>query len=134
MRLLPTGDWHVGKTLARRSRIEEARDILAEVAEIASSEEVDVVVVAGDVFDQLSPSADAEAVVYDALLDFERRRIPVVLIAGNHDHAHRWRALEPLLNRFAVHVVPVPRRPEQGGIIELPSRDGASAVQLACLP
>ena len=134
MRLLHTGDWHVGKSLARLPRIDESREVLAEVAEIASVEQVDVVVVAGDVFDHLSPSADAEAVVYDALLDFERRRIPVVLIAGNHDHAHRWRALEPLLNRFSIHVVPVPRRPEEGGIIELPSRDGAGSVQLACLP
>lgn len=134
MRLLHTGDWHVGKTLARQSRIDESRLVLAEVAEIAGSEQVDVVVVAGDVFDHLSPSADAEGVVYDALLDFERRKIPVVLIAGNHDHAHRWRALEPLLNRFAVQVVPVPRRPNEGGIIELPSRDGTSIAQFACLP
>lgn len=134
MRLLHTGDWHVGKTIARRSRIDEAREVLSEVAEIATSEDVDVVVVAGDVFDHLSPSADAEAVVYDALLDFERRTIPVVLIAGNHDHAHRWHALEPLLDRFAVHVVPEPRRPDSGGIIEVSGRDGSSAMQLACLP
>src|SRR4051794_4515652 len=102
MRLLHTGDWHVGKTLARQSRIDESRLVLAEVAEIAGSEQVDVVVVAGDVFAPLSPSADAEGVVYDALLDFERRKIPVVVIAGTHAHAQRWRALEPLLNRFAV--------------------------------
>src|SRR5690242_2705260 len=97
MRLLHTGDWHVGKTLSRRSRIDEAREVLGEIAELSSAEGVDVVALAGDVFDQLSPSPDAEAVVYDALLDLERREIPVVLIAGNHDHAHRWRALEPLL-------------------------------------
>jgi DNA repair protein SbcD/Mre11 len=134
MRLLHTGDWHVGKTLSRRSRIDEAREVLGEIAELSSAEDVDVVAVAGDVFDHLSPSPDAEAVVYDALLDFERREIPVVLIAGNHDHAHRWRALEPLLERFAVHVVPEPRRPDTGGIIELPSRDGSTRMQLACLP
>lgn len=134
MRLLHTGDWHVGKTLARRSRIDEARAVLAELAEIATSEAVDVVVVAGDVFDHLSPSADAEAAVYEALLDFEQRAIPVVLIAGNHDHASRWRALAPLLDRFAVHVVPEPRRPDSGGIVEIAARDGSTAMQLACLP
>jgi DNA repair protein SbcD/Mre11 len=134
MRLLHTGDWHVGKTLARLSRINESREILSEVAEIAASEEVDVVVVAGDVFDHLSPSADAEAAVYDALIDFERRQIPVVLIAGNHDHAHRWRALEPLLDRFAVHVIPEPRRPNEGGIVEVAARNGSATMQLACLP
>src|SRR5258708_24024699 len=119
MRLLHTGDWHVGKTLARLSRINESREILGEVAEIATSEEVDVVVVAGDVFDYLSPSAAAEATVYDALIDFVRRQIPVVLIAGNHDHAHRWRALEPLLDRFAGHVLPEPPPPYNSGILDL---------------
>jgi len=134
MRLLHTGDWHVGKTLSRRSRIEESRDVLGEIAEIATDEQVDIVVVAGDVFEHLSPSAEAEAAVYDALVDFERRRIPVVLIAGNHDHAHRWRALEPLLDRFAVHVVPEPRRPDGGGIVEIEGRNGSASIQLACLP
>jgi exonuclease SbcD len=134
VRLLHTGDWHVGKTLSRRSRIDEARQVLMEVAELATAEQVDVVLVAGDVFDQLSPSADAEAAVYDALVDFERRQIPVVVLAGNHDHAHRWRALEPLLARFAVYVVPEPRRPDAGGIVEIPSRDGSTSVQIAALP
>jgi exonuclease SbcD len=134
MRLLHTGDWHVGKTLARRSRLDEARDVLGEVAEIAGEENADVVVVAGDVFDHLSPSAEAEAIVYDALLELERRRIPVVVIAGNHDHAHRWRAIAPLLDRFAVHVAAEPRRPDQGGIIEIDARDGSTTAQIACLP
>jgi exonuclease SbcD len=134
MRLLHTGDWHVGKALARQSRIEEAREVLGEVAHIANSEEVDVVVVAGDVFDHLSPSPDAEAAVYDALVEFERQQIPVVLIAGNHDHAQRWRALEPLLDRFAVRVVPEPRRPDKGGIVEIAARDSSATMQLACLP
>ena len=134
MRLLHTGDWHVGKTLARHSRIAEARDVLSELAEIAATEQVDVVLVAGDIFDQLSPSAEAEAVVYDALVDFERRKIPVVVISGNHDHAHRWRALEPLLARFAIQVVPEPRRPDSGGIVEIRARDGSTSLQVAALP
>jgi exonuclease SbcD len=134
VRLLHTGDWHVGKSLARHSRIDESRDVLGELAELAAAEQVDVVVVAGDVFDQLSPSAEAEAAVYDALVEFERRQIPVVVIAGNHDHAHRWHALEPLLTRFAVHVVPEPRRPDTGGIVEIAARDGSTSVQIAALP
>jgi exonuclease SbcD len=134
MRLLHTGDWHVGKTLTRRSRLDEARDVLAEVAEIAGEEGADVVVVAGDVFDHLSPSAEAEAIVYDALLEFERRGIPVVVVAGNHDHAHRWRAIAPLLDRFAIHVAAEPRRPDKGGIVAIDARDGSSTVQIACLP
>jgi exonuclease SbcD len=134
VRILHTGDWHVGKAIARRSRIEEAREALEAVASLAAEHEVDVVLVCGDVFDHLSPSPEAEGLVYDALLRFERERIPVVLLAGNHDHPHRWRAIEPLLARFSVYVVPEVRRPGEGGIIELPARDGSTSAQIAALP
>jgi DNA repair protein SbcD/Mre11 len=134
MRLLHTGDWHVGKTLARRSRIEEANDALETVVALAVEHEVDAVLVCGDVFEHLAPSPEAEKVVYDALIRFEERRIPVVLIAGNHDHPQRWRAVEPLLARFAVHVVSEVRRPERGGIVEIAARDGSTIAQVAVLP
>jgi exonuclease SbcD len=134
VRLLHTGDWHVGKTLARRSRIEEAREALEAVVSVAVEHEVDVVLVCGDVFEHLAPSPEAEQVVYEALVRFEERRIPVVLVAGNHDHPQRWRAVEPLLARFAVYVVPDVRRPERGGIVEIAGRDGSTTVQVAALP
>ena len=89
--------------------------------------------VCGDVFEHAAPSPDAEKVVYDALVAFEQRGIPVVLIAGNHDHPGRWRAVEPLLARFAVHVVPRVRRPQDGGVVLLRGRDG-SEVEVAALP
>lgn len=134
MRFLHTGDWHVGKTLARRSRIAEAREALEGVFSVAVEREVDAVLVCGDVFEHLSPSPEAEELVYEALLRFERERIPVVLLAGNHDHPQRWRAVEPLLARFAVHVAAEPRRPDRGGVIELDARDGSMTAQIAVLP
>jgi exonuclease SbcD len=134
MRFLHTGDWHVGKTLARRSRIDEARDALTAVVAAAVEQEVDGVLACGDIFEHLAPSPEAEQVVYDVLIRFEEHRIPVVLLAGNHDHPQRWRAVEPLLARFAVHVVPEVRRPERGGIIELAARDGSTSAQIAALP
>lgn len=134
MRLLHTGDWHVGKTLARRSRLDEAREAIESVAAVAVDESVDAVLVCGDVFEHQNPSPEAEQVVYDALLRFEAEKIPVVLLAGNHDHPQRWRALEPLLSRFSVHVVPEVRRPELGGIVEIPAKDGSTSVQIAALP
>jgi DNA repair protein SbcD/Mre11 len=134
VRLLHTGDWHVGKTLARRSRIEEAREAMETIASIAVEHDVDIVLVCGDVFEHLSPSPEAEEVVYEALLRFEEHGIPVVLLAGNHDHPQRWHALEPLLARFAVRVVPEVRRPDEGGIVEIAARDGSAAAQIAVLP
>lgn len=134
MRLLHTSDWHVGKTIARRSRLDESREVLEEIVDIAERESVDAVLVCGDVFEHQAPSAEAEAVVYDALLGLEEREIQVLIIPGNHDHPHRWRALEPLLGRFRVHVVPEVRRPGHGGIVRIPARDNSTELQVAALP
>jgi exonuclease SbcD len=134
MKLLHTADWHVGKTLARRQRLDEARASLAEVVAIAHDENVDAVLVCGDIYEHLAPSAEAEEIVYEALLALERKRIPVLVIPGNHDAPRRWGALKPLLERFSVFVVPEVRRPDRGGVIELPSRDGRMVAQVAALP
>ena len=88
MRILHTADWHVGKTLARRCRLGEAEAALREVVAIARDEKADAVVVAGDVYEHLAPSPDAEKLVYETLLALEAAGIPVVLIPGNHDARH----------------------------------------------
>jgi exonuclease SbcD len=134
VRLLHTADWHIGKTLARHSRIDEARAAVDAVVAAAVEHEVDAVLVCGDVFDHLAPSPEAERVVYEALLRFREHRIPVVLLAGNHDHPQRWRAIESLLARVDVRVVPEVRRPERGGLVEVPARDGSGSAQIAVLP
>ena len=134
MRLLHTADWHIGKTLARHSRIDEARAAVGAVVAAAAEHEADAVLVCGDVFEHLAPSPEAERVVYDALLRFQEHRIPVVLLAGNHDHPQRWRAIESLLARVDVRVVPEVRGPRRGGIVEVPARDGSHSAQIAVLP
>jgi exonuclease SbcD len=133
VRILHTADWHVGRNLARKPRLEETKAVLEEVLQIARDESVDAVIVAGDVYEHQAPSAEAEQIVFDTLLGFERERIPVVVVAGNHDHPGRWRALMPLLQRLSIHVVSHPVRPRDGGIVELTARDGGR-LQVACLP
>ena len=60
MRVLHTSDWHIGKRLNGRDRLEEQGAVLDEIAEICDSEGVELVLVAGDVFDTYLPSAEAE--------------------------------------------------------------------------
>lgn len=134
MKILHTSDWHVGKTLARRSRLDESREVLDEIVEIAERQAVDGVLLCGDVFEHQAPSAEAESVVYDTLVALERREIPVLILPGNHDHPRRWKALEPLLRRFAVHVVPEVRRPDAGGLVRIPAKDNSTELQVAVLP
>ena len=133
MKLLHTSDWHVGKTIRGASRSDEHIAVLAEIAQIAARDEVDLVIVAGDLFDSAAPSAEAERIVYRALLDLADTGARVAVIAGNHDNPRRLRAVAPLLRLGQVHVVAEPTRPDDGGVIELRTRDGAD-VRLAMLP
>ena len=85
MRVLHTSDWHVGKALRGRSRATEHEAVLAEIAGIAQREAVDVVIVAGDLFDSATPTPEAERIVYRGLLDLAEGDRPVIVVAGNHD-------------------------------------------------
>jgi exonuclease SbcD len=134
MKLLHTGDWHVGRTIHKRQRLDESREVLDEVCAIAIAEQVDVMLVCGDVYENHAPSAAAEQIVYETLLRLSHAGIPVVIIAGNHDYARRLSAVKELLRAVHVHVVAEPTRPQEGGIIEIQSRDRATKARIAALP
>jgi exonuclease SbcD len=103
VKILHTADWHVGKALQGRSRSEEHRTVLAEIADVARAESVDLILVAGDLFDSASPSAEAERIVYRALLDLNDAA-PVVVVPGNHDSEQRLAAIAPLFDIAGVRV------------------------------
>ncbi len=133
MRILHTGDWHVGRTLRGRSRAAEHRAVLDEIAGIARDRAVDAVLVAGDVFDNSAPTAESEAIVYEALLALAETDAHVVLIAGNHDHPGRLGAVRPLLELGRVTVQSTLVRPQDGGLIHVRGRSGETA-RIALLP
>ena len=133
MKVLHTSDWHVGKAIRGESRADEHRAVLQEIVGIAESEQVDLAIVAGDLFDSASPNAEAEEIVYRALLGLASAGIPVAVIAGNHDNAKRLQAVAPLLELGKVHVVSEPTRPDEGGVMELTTAAGTN-VRLAMLP
>lgn len=133
MKLLHTSDWHVGRGIRGRSRAREHRAVLAEIVEIAAEEQVDLVLVAGDAFDTASPTPEAEAIVYRALLDLADTGAHVVILAGNHDNPRRWRAIRPLLSRSTVHVAADVRPPDQGGVLDLQTASGEVA-RIALVP
>ncbi len=68
MRVLHTSDWHLGKTLRGRSRTDEFEKVLLEILDIAIRERADVVLVTGDIFDSVAPSAEAERLFYQGFL------------------------------------------------------------------
>ena len=129
MKVLHTSDWHVGRRIRGRDRSEEHRDVLSELVDLARAHEVDLTLVAGDIFDNASPTPAAEQIVWRALLDLSEVA-PVLVVAGNHDNPARLDAVAPLLGRVGVTVVGIPRGPGEGGVATL--RD--LGVKVAMLP
>lgn len=90
MKILHTADWHIGKRLDNFSRMEEQRHVLSEICEIAERENVDTVIVAGDLFDNFNPSSEATELLYSTLHRLSANGCrAVVAIAGNHDSPER---------------------------------------------
>jgi exonuclease SbcD len=133
MRLLHTGDWHVGKTIRGRSRADEHQAVLTEMVEIARDQRVDVVLVAGDLFETAAPTPESEKIVYRALMQFAGMAEHVVVIGGNHDNQRRLEAVQPLLALTKVHVTPSVVAPDAGGVLELALKSGERA-RVAMLP
>lgn len=134
MKILHTADWHVGRTLRGRSRADEHRAVLSEIAGIAAGEAVDLVLVCGDLFDSAAPTPEAERIVYQALLELARTGAAVVVIAGNHDNPRRLQAVEPLLDLGRVITRPLFRSPVDGGVVEVTSQAGDETAQIAVVP
>ena len=134
MRFLHTADWHVGKPLRGRSRMEEYATVLEEVGRVATEARVDAVLVAGDIFDSPAPPPEAEKLVYDFLARLLPEGIAAVVIAGNHDHPKKLGALASLLEGLRIHVRSEVRPPARGGVVSVPSRDGSEEARVAVLP
>jgi exonuclease SbcD len=133
IRFLHTADWHLGATLQGWSRDPEHRAALAGLVEIARARAVDAVIVAGDVFDSLNPSAEAQRLFFDTLRDLRAAcpRAKIVLVAGNHDPAGRLEAPRALFELAGVHAIGVIAR--RDGALDLdvhliPVADAAGAV------
>jgi exonuclease SbcD len=133
MKLLHTSDWHVGKLIRGNSRADEHRAVLAEIVAAADEHQVDLVIVAGDLFETGAPGPESERIVYEALLALARTGAEVLVIAGNHDNAHRLRAVTTVFELARVHLVAEALRPDAGGVRVLDCRSGGQ-VRVAALP
>ena len=107
MRLLHTSDWHLGQTLHEFERDYEHQCFLDWLLDTLETEQVEALLIAGDIFDNANPSAAAQKQFY-GFLTAARRRVPhlnIVIIAGNHDSSGRLEAPGPLFAAFGATVV-----------------------------
>lgn len=110
MRILHTADWHFGRLLEGRDRRSEQEAFVSELCQIVEERSVDLVLIAGDIYDSVNPPAWAEELFYEALerLSAGGRR-GVVVIAGNHDHPERIRAAAPLAYKQGIVLLGLPK-------------------------
>ncbi|ALX66375.1 exonuclease SbcCD subunit D [Microbacterium sp. XT11] len=89
MRILHTSDWHIGRTFHGNSTMDALAEVLGALVEQVRANAVDVVVVAGDVFDSATPSGPAYTLLSDVLLALHETGARVIVTSGNHDSAAR---------------------------------------------
>ncbi|MET7639855.1 exonuclease subunit SbcD [Streptomyces sp. NPDC005438] len=134
-RLLHTSDWHLGRSLYRRSRDEEFDAVLAEIVSIAQESKPDLIVHTGDLFD--SPRSSREKLRAVRVLDQLAAVAPTVVVAGNHDSPDDFELLRYLtgpargrglffIDRF--------REPEDGGVLTFDTCGGQQRIRLAVMP
>jgi exonuclease SbcD len=133
VKILHTSDWHVGKTLRGNSRLDEHRAVLAEIAGIAAEEQVDLVLVTGDLFESAAPPPDAQRVVWDALLALRGTGARVIAIGGNHDNQYALDAWSPVFAAAGITLLGHATRPELGGVVDLTTEAGEQA-KIVLLP
>ena len=110
MRILHTADWHLGKNLEGQSRMDEQEQFLNDFVKIVEANNIDLIMIAGDVYDSSNPPARAEKMFYDTLkrLSGNGERLTLV-ISGNHDNPDRLIAAGPLAREHGIIMVGTPK-------------------------
>ncbi len=136
MKLLHTSDWHLGKRLGDFSRLPEQHKILDEICELAETQNVDAIIVAGDIFDTFNPPVEAVELFYKCVKRLSANGTkPVIVLAGNHDSPERIEAPDPLARECGIIMTGnpfthVPRFKLQTGIEVFESKPGLTVIKL----
>ncbi|WP_163195073.1 exonuclease SbcCD subunit D [Clostridium thermarum] len=118
MRILHTSDWHLGKNLdgTKNSRLEEQEKFLLEFAEIVEKNDIDMIIIAGDIYDNGNPPAKAEKLFYETLKKVSAQgQRAVLIIAGNHDNPERLIAAAPLASEHGIVMLGTPKSMVEAG-------------------
>ena len=107
MKLIHLSDLHIGKRVNEVSMIEDQEFILLQILQIIDDEKADAVLIAGDVYDKSVPSAEAVTLFDDFLCRLAKRKIPTLIISGNHDSPERLAFGNRLLELGGIHISPV---------------------------
>ena len=130
MRLFHLSDLHIGKRVNEVSMLEDQAYILLQILEMIDEEKPDALLIAGDVYDKSVPSAEAVTLFDDFLCRIAQRKLPVLIISGNHDSPERLSFGGRLLEHSGIHISPV----YDGTIQPITLKDSFGEVDFWLLP
>lgn len=130
MKILHLSDLHLGKKVNEFSMINDQQYILNQILNIADNENPDCVIIAGDIYDRPSPSAEAVQIFDDFLFCLSERKLPVFIISGNHDMAERISFGGRLMKSSNIHIAPV----FNGKITPIELKDEHGSINLYMIP
>ncbi|MCS2943925.1 exonuclease SbcCD subunit D C-terminal domain-containing protein [Bacteroides fragilis] len=138
IRILHTADWHLGQTFFGYDRTQEHEHFLDWLAGVLTKNKIDVLIVAGDIFDVSNPSAASQRMFYRFIhrVTTENPRLQLVVVAGNHDSAARLESPLPLLQEMRTEIKGIVRK--QNGKIDyehllVELKNAAGEVEALCL-
>lgn len=105
LKIIHTADWHLGQTFLQKSRIEEHQYFIDWLLETIQNQDVDAVIIAGDIFDVSSPSVEAINKYHYFLLEAYKLNVQVIIIGGNHDSASRLNSYKDIFKILNVSIV-----------------------------
>lgn len=136
LKLLHTSDWHLGATLCGRRRLDEAEAFVRWLLQLLEKEQINIVIIAGDVFDSVMPGNAAQEIYYRFLA--EASALPdcrhIVVIGGNHDSPSLLEAPAALLERLNVYVTGEASEHLTDEVIELCNRSGRVEMLVGAVP
>ena len=130
MKFLHLSDLHLGRRLKETSLLDDQAFILERILELVDMEQPQAVVIAGDVYDKTTPSAEAVTLLDSFLCALAKRRMPTLIVSGNHDSAERLAFGGRLLNSCGIHLSPV----YEGNITPITLADEHGPVDFWLLP
>jgi exonuclease SbcD len=132
VRILHTSDWHLGRLFHRASLLDEQSVAMSRIVDVVRSEGVELVLIAGDLYDRSVPPADAVELFDQTLAQLHAAGATVVAISGNHDSAVRVGFGDQLLGRVGVTLRGDLSR--AGQAVEVRSGDGGPALRVYPIP
>lgn len=130
MKFLHISDLHIGKKIFETSMLSEQQYMLDQIYEIALAEKIDVLVIAGDIYDRSVPATEAVQLLDDFLTGFSQARIPVIMISGNHDSPERVGFADKILEKQGIYIAGA----YEGKLRRVKMEDQYGKVEFVCLP